>query len=195
MPGIVMLVGKDPVSNIIYHALAQTFPIDVVIREEKPPISGFLRRRLKKLGFSKVAGQLLFAAGIVPVVTYSCTIDVASVNSDVTITELRRLSPRVVIVNGTRIIQERVLNSVDAIFLNTHAGITPMYRGVHGGYWALASRDPMNCGVTVHRVDKGIDTGSIVAQATITPTPEDTFATYPFLQIASAIPLLKKAVT
>lgn len=216
MPGIVMLVGKDPVSNIIYHALAQTFPIDVVIREEKPPISGFLRRRLKKLGFSKVAGQLLFAAGIVPVVTYrsrrrlqqitslnlldtseiptSCTIDVASVNSDVTITELRRLSPRVVIVNGTRIIQERVLNSVDAIFLNTHAGITPMYRGVHGGYWALASRDPMNCGVTVHRVDKGIDTGSIVAQATITPTPEDTFATYPFLQIASAIPLLKKAV-
>src|ERR1035438_1817514 len=127
-----MLVGKDPVSNIIYHALAQTFPIDVVIREEKPPISGFLRRRLKRLGFNKVAGQLLFAAGIVPVVTYSsrrrlqqiislnrlntseiptsCTIDVASVNADVTIAELRRLSPRVVIVNGTRIIQESVLN-------------------------------------------------------------------------------------
>jgi methionyl-tRNA formyltransferase len=216
VPGIVMLVGKDPVSNIIYHALAQTFALDGVIREEKPPVSTFLRRRLRKLGFSKVAGQLLFAAGIVPIVTYcsrrrvqriislnrldtseiptSCTIDVPSVNSDVTITELRRLSPRVVIVNGTRIIQDRVLRSVDAIFLNTHAGITPMYRGVHGGYWALASHDPTNCGVTVHKVDKGIDTGSIVAQATITPTVEDTFATYPYLQIASAIPLLKKAV-
>ena len=48
-----------------------------------------------------------------------------------TIDELWRHSPRVVIVNGTRIIQERVLQSVDAIFLNTHAGITPMYRGVH----------------------------------------------------------------
>jgi methionyl-tRNA formyltransferase len=216
VPGIVMLVGKDPVSNIIYHALAQTFPIDAVIREEKASVSTFLRRRLKKLGFSKVAGQLLFAAGIVPVVTYSsrrrlqqiislnrldtseiptsCTIDVPSVNADVTISELRRLSPRVVIVNGTRIIQEKVLNSVDAIFLNTHAGITPLYRGVHGGYWALASRDPMNCGVTVHRVDEGIDTGSIIAQATIAPNPEDTFATYPFLQIASAIPILKQAV-
>jgi methionyl-tRNA formyltransferase len=125
----------------------------------------------------------------------SCTIDVASVNSDVTIDELWRYSPRVVIVNGTRIIQERVLQSVDAIFLNTHAGITPMYRGVHGGYWALASGDPVNCGVTVHKVDKGIDTGSIVAQATITPTTEDTFATYPFLQIATAIPILKQAVS
>ena len=217
MPGIVMLVGKDPVSNIIYHALAQSFPVDAVIREEKPPVSTFLRRRLKKLGFSKVAGQLFFAAGIVPVVTYSsrrrvqqiislnrldtseipgsCTIDVASVNSDVTIDELWRHSPRVVIINGTRIIQERVLQSVDAIFLNTHAGITPMYRGVHGGYWALASGDPVNCGVTVHKVDKGIDTGSIVAQATITPTTEDTFATYPFLQIATAIPILKQAVS
>jgi methionyl-tRNA formyltransferase len=212
-----MLVGKDPVSNIIYHALAQTFPIDAVIREEKAPVSTFLRRRLKKLGFSKVAGQLLFAAGVVPVVTYfsrrrvqqiitlnrlntseiptSCTIDVPSVNADVTVTELRRLSPRLVIVNGTRIIQERVFRSVDAIFLNTHAGITPLYRGVHGGYWALASRDPSNCGVTVHKVDKGIDTGSIIAQATTTPTAEDTFATYPFLQIASAIPILKQAVS
>ena len=217
MPGIVMLVGKDPVSNIIYHALAQSFPVDAVIREEKPPVSTLLRRRLRKLGFSKVAGQLLFAAGIVPVVTYrsrrrvqqiisqnrletseiptSCTIEVPSVNSDITISKLQRLSPRVVIVNGTRIIQERVLQSVDAIFLNTHAGITPLYRGVHGGYWALASRDASNCGVTIHKVDKGIDTGSIITQATITPTPEDTFATYPFLQIASAIPILKQAVS
>jgi methionyl-tRNA formyltransferase len=216
VPGIVMLVGKDPVSNIIYHALAETFPVDAVIREEKPPVSTFLRRRLKRLGFSKVIGQVLFAAGIVPVVTYSsrrrlrqiissnrldpseiptsCVIEVPSVNSDVAITELRRLSPGVVVVNGTRIIDEKVLNSVDAIFLNTHAGITPMYRGVHGGYWALASEDPGNCGVTVHKVDKGIDTGSIVAQATITPASEDTFATYPFLQTASAIPLLKQAV-
>ncbi len=161
-------------------------------------------------------GQLLFVAGVLPFVTYrsrrrlqeiissnhldiseiprNCVIDVPSVNSDAAIYELQRLSPRVVVVNGTRIIQAKVLQSVNAIFLNTHAGITPMYRGVHGGYWALASGDPFNCGVTVHKVDTGIDTGAIIAQASIKPSAEDTFATYPLLQIASAIPLLKQAV-
>src|SRR5207245_4090291 len=141
-------------------------------------------RRLKRLGVGKVVGQLLFAAGVLPFVSYRsrrrlqeitssngldiseiphpCLIDVPSINSDVAIRELQRLSPRVVVVNGTRIIQAKVLQSVNAIFLNTHAGITPMYRGVHGGYWALASGDPANCGVTVHKVDSGIDTGAII---------------------------------
>ena len=216
MSGIVMLVGKDPVSNIMYHALAQSFPIDAVIREQKPSLSTFLKRRISKLGMSKVAGQLLFRIGILPIVSYrsrariqqiisshglnpsdippSCVIEVSSVNSDATINELQRLSPTVVVVNGTRIIQEKVLQSVNAVFLNTHAGITPMYRGVHGGYWALASNDPENCGVTIHKVDRGIDTGSIVAQISITPTQADTCVTYPLLQTASAIPLLKQAV-
>ena len=152
----------------------------------------FLKRRIKKLGFSTVFGQLLFSAAIVPVVSRQSrrriqqiissnklntseipsdkVTEVPSVNSDLTIAELKRLSPAVVVVNGTRIIQEKVLGCVDAVFLNTHAGITPMYRGVHGGYWALASGDASNCGVTIHKVDKGIDTGSIVAQATISPS-------------------------
>lgn len=212
-----MLVGKHPVSNIIYHALANAFPVDAVIREQKASTLILLRRRLRKLGISKVAGQVLFAAGIVPILSCSsrrrvqqiissnrldtseiptsCSIDVPSVNSEAAISELQRLSPRVVVVNGTRILDEKVLNAVGAVFLNAHAGITPMYRGVHGGYWALASGDPGNCGVTVHKVDKGIDTGSIIAQALITPTTKDTFATYPFLQTASAIPLLIEAVS
>ncbi len=216
MPGIVMLVGKDPISNIMYHALSQSFTIDAVIREEKPAMAGFLKRRIKKLGFTPVFGQVLFSAAIVPVVSRQSrrrseqiissneldtseipshkVTDVPSVNSDVVISELKRLSPTVVVVNGTRIIQEEVLGCVDAVFLNTHAGITPMYRGVHGGYWALACGDAGNCGVTVHKVDKGIDTGSIVALATISPTAKDTFSTYPLLQTACAMPLLERAV-
>ena len=211
-----MLVGKDPVSNIVYHALSQNLTIDAVIREAKPALAGFLKRRIKKLGLGTVFGQLLFSAVLVPLVSRqsrrrireiissntldtseippSKVVEAPSVNSDLTISELTRRSPAVVVVNGTRIIQEKVLGCVDAVFLNTHAGITPMYRGVHGGYWALASGDAANCGVTVHKVDKGIDTGSIVAQTTITPTARDTFSTYPFLQVAAAIPLLQQAV-
>jgi hypothetical protein len=42
--------------------------------------------------------------------------------------------------------------------------------------------------------DEGIDTGPILGQATIRPTPADNFVTYPFLQLASGMPLLLGAV-
>jgi methionyl-tRNA formyltransferase len=75
-----------------------------------------------------------------------------------------------------------------------HVGITPKYRGVHGGYWSLVNNDENNFGVTIHYVDTGIDTGSIIYQATAARAPRDNFVTYPLLQLAAGIPLLKKAL-
>src|SRR5690606_31292352 len=118
----------------------------------------------------------------------------ASINDPSTRAILRDVSPDVVVVNGTRIIAQSVLDAVDAPFLNTHAGITPAYRGVHGGYWALAEGQPELCGVTVHRVDRGIDTGDVIAQAIVHPTRADNFQTYPLLQLKAALPLLQDAV-
>ena len=89
---------------------------------------------------------------------------------------------------------EGTLRCIPAIFINMHAGITPLYRGVHGGYWALAREDPCNCGVSVHLVDEGIDTGSVLGQSLIEPTDADNFVTYGFLQLGAGIPLLMNAV-
>jgi methionyl-tRNA formyltransferase len=119
---------------------------------------------------------------------------VPSVNATETIAAIRALSPKVVVVNGTRIIARTVLEAVPAVFLNIHAGITPKYRGTHGAYWALLNGDPDHCGVTVHIVDPGIDTGPVVAQAVIAPTIKDSFTTYPHLQLAAALPLLVSSV-
>src|SRR5467141_2542307 len=202
-----MLVRKGPSTNIFYHAVAESFSIDAVIFEPGASTRMLLARRMKKLGLWTVAGQVLFMTGVLPLVRYSSRrrarqiiaehrlntaeipqerlIHTPSLNSDATIAILRRLAPQVVVVNGTGIIQERVLNSISVPFINTHVGITPLYRGVHGGYWAMACGDQQNCGVTVHQVDKGIDTGAILGQAAITPTVEDSFSTYPLLQFAA----------
>jgi methionyl-tRNA formyltransferase len=120
--------------------------------------------------------------------------NVLSANDARTIVLLNELQPDVVVVNGTRIISGEVLNCVAVPFINTHMGITPKYRGVHGGYWALASGDRDNCGVTVHLVDQGIDTGDVLYQGLIATTNDDTFNTYPVHQIAAAIPLMIKAL-
>jgi folate-dependent phosphoribosylglycinamide formyltransferase PurN len=104
------------------------------------------------------------------------------------------LNPDVLIVNGTRIISKQTLESVSAPFINIHTGITPAFRGVHGGYWAVASNNRSLFGTTVHYVDPGVDTGGIIEQVFTEPAKKDNFYTYPYLQYAIVLPALKKVI-
>ncbi len=115
---------------------------------------------------------------------------VESVNDPHTLALLREAEPDLVIVHGTRIIAERVLREIAAPVVNVHAGITPHYRGVHGGYWAFVDGRPELAGTTVHLVDAGIDTGGILGQATFARAHDDTIATYPYLHLACGLPVL-----
>lgn len=211
-----LLIDGSDLSRIIYHALSDEFKVEMVVREAKAPLFAFLARRLKKLGWWTLFGQVIFVGCVVPLLSREASrrrsdilreyelndspipagsvIDVSSINDVRTADLLLSLSTGVTVVNGTRILKEQLLDTIGGVFLNTHVGITPLYRGVHGGYWALASGDAEHFGTTIHKIDKGIDTGEIVAQATIRPSEEDNFSTYPLLQIAIAIPLLKQAI-
>lgn len=42
-----------------------------------------------------------------------------------------------------------------------HPGICPEYRNAHGCFWALANRDLSRVGMTLLRIDRGVDTGPI----------------------------------
>ena len=107
---------------------------------------------------------------------------------------LRDLAPAVVVVQGTRIISPAALAAVRCPFVNTHGGVTPRYRGVHGGYWALTEGRPDLVGTTVHLVDPGIDTGTVLARTHFTPGPQDSIATYFYLHLASGLPALAEQV-
>jgi hypothetical protein len=48
-----------------------------------------------------------------------------------------------------------------------HPGICPEYRNAHGCFWALAERDLGRVGMTLLRIDRGIDTGPVLLQATV----------------------------
>jgi methionyl-tRNA formyltransferase len=211
---IVLLTCEGDSGRIAARYLASCFDSLTMIVEQPVSRATLLRRRVKRLGLLRVCGQLTFMAfqrvqqkvsqqRIAEIVRIAGLdqnvldrteiIRVPSVNSPETIDHLRRLQPRVILVVGTRIISAEVLRSVDAPFINYHAGITPKYRGVHGGYWAAANGDHANFGVTVHLVDEGIDTGAVLHQARITPSVADNYSTYPYLQIAAVLPLLERA--
>ena len=213
---IVLLGREDRATAILYNSLRAEFSLAGVIVEEGESGLKFLKRRVKRLGLRKALGQVAFRLIVVPWLKATSRrrveeiiqqfglnsspmpaaelVRVRSVNSDEAIRSLQELRPDVVVVSGTRIIAARVLNCVPAKFINMHAGITPLYRGVHGGYWALVEHNIAECGVTVHEVDTGVDTGRILGQTRIVPEAADNFVTYGLLQQAAGLPLLKSAI-
>jgi len=210
----VLLAGPGDPTNIVYGYLARRFPDVVVVMEQPVPRVTLARRRARRLGWPRVLGQIAFVTVALPVlrrmarrrtqeILSEAHLDVApladvrrvtSVNDQDAVALLRDLAPTVVVVNGTRIITDTVLTSVGCPFINIHAGITPRYRGVHGGYWALAEGRRDLAGTTVHRVDAGIDTGGVLARASFTPTRADSIATYPYRHLADGLPLLAEQV-
>lgn len=50
--------------------------------------------------------------------------------------------------------------------VNVHSSLLPRHRGIHPVSWALVE-DAAETGVTVHRVDAGVDTGDVLAQRAI----------------------------
>jgi methionyl-tRNA formyltransferase len=64
-----------------------------------------------------------------------------------------------------KILKRPLLDAPRLGFLNTHPSLLPHSRGKHYNFWALVEQAPF--GVTIHRVDDGVDTGDIVAQSPI----------------------------
>jgi len=211
---VVLLTSEGESGRIAAHYLAARFPALTVIVETPISRSLLLRRRIKRLGLVRVGGQLAFMlfqrvqqklarsriAEIIRGANFDARwpaggqiIRVSSVNSAECMRHLQQLQPRAILVMGTRLIAGEMLRSVDAPFINYHAGVTPKYRGVHGGYWAKAQGDDDNFGVTIHLVDEGIDTGSVLHQARPATSVKDNYSSYPYLQLAAALPLLERS--
>ena len=212
---LVLLGAPCPATNVLYHALADAFGDVTVVLEPRVSRRRIVTRRAKKLGLRTVAGQLLFSAVTVPVLQRIAArriaavieendldvspidqpvVHIPSVNSSEARAALVLLEPAVVVVSGTRVISSKTLEAVGAPFVNLHAGVAPQYRGVHGGYWALAEGRPELVGSTVHIIDAGIDTGPVLAQPTFDVTSSDSFVTYPYLHLAAGVRPLLDAV-
>ena len=209
---IVFLASDCESSRWVFNALIKDFDIEMAIIEQPVSKKDLIKGRLKRIGFIKVAGQIFFSAFMVPFLKMTAktrrislisqyqlvdtsfikskTQRVASVNEEACKILLQKINPDIVIVNGTRIISKRILQCCQAAFINMHVGITPKYRGSHGGYWALYNNDPENFGTTIHFVDSGIDTGAVIKQVFIKPTKADNFVTYPILQVSIGIDAL-----
>lgn len=212
---IVVITEGGPHIWAIVNALADRFgPIDVIL-ETPESKRRLLMRRARRQGWGSAAGQLgtmlltrlgkRFFTGHAqkmireenlrtePAPHQSIT-HVPSANSRACLEAIAKIGPGVVLLAGCRLLSKDVLSEIPCPVLNYHAGITPKYRGMNGGYWAMASNDPENFGTTVHLVDPGVDTGAVLRQMRGSPQPGDTISSYALRQVAFSRAICVEAV-
>jgi methionyl-tRNA formyltransferase len=75
--------------------------------------------------------------------------------------------------NSTLIIPPEVLGAFEGRSLNFHPGLLPEYAGLHTHQWAIRNAE-QEFGVTIHRLERRVDAGAIVAQVRFPIRPQDT---------------------
>ena len=93
------------------------------------------------------------------------------------ISELRGLKPDlIVVVAYGQLLPQAILDLPRHGCLNVHTSLLPKFRGAAPIQWAIASGET-ETGVTVMKMDAGLDTGPIVSQRRTPILPEDDSAT------------------
>ena len=73
--------------------------------------------------------------------------------------------------NFPKILKKNIIN-LKGRFINLHLSYLPYNRGKNPNVWSIVENTP--AGVTLHEIDKGIDTGKIIFRKKIVPEAIDT---------------------
>lgn len=93
-----------------------------------------------------------------------------TINDPTEIQQMASLASEIVLVFGTGLLREPLIEALHQPIINLHLGLSPYYRGSGTNFWPLVNREPEYVGATLHYLDVGIDTGPIIAH--VRPTLE-----------------------
>ena len=155
----------------------------VVIREPKRRLRQRIRREIRRVGLLRFADVLAFRlyyackdarkdraweaarlAGVrsrFPESPAAPVIVVESPNSPDAERFIAAARPDLVIARCKTLLKESVFSIPPLGTFVMHPGICPEYRNAHGCFWALAAGDDDNVGMTLLKIDRGVDTGPV----------------------------------
>jgi methionyl-tRNA formyltransferase len=162
----IVFMGTAGLSCPSLAALAKTpgfLVAGVVTQPDKP------KGRDLKLQFSPVKEQALTLG--LPIV------QPARARDETFIAALEGFSPDlIVVVAYGQILPQRILDLPRHGCINVHTSLLPKYRGAAPIQWAILNGD-RRTGVTIMKMDAGLDTGDILSQEEVEILPEDTSET------------------
>ncbi len=156
---------------------------------EEPPFAR-LRRRVQNEGMGWIAARLraapssnsaaLAPLAMIPDVLTFCrshgvaVVETGPLEGDDAVTAIKDLVPDLGIHAGAGLLRRPLIDCFRLGILNAHMGLLPAFRGVNVAEWAALEGAPVGC--TVHLIDSGVDTGSILARREVDIAGCDTIA-------------------
>lgn len=155
----------------------------IVLSENKQRMTRRVRREIKRVGamrFLDVMGfrlhYRLFAASAdraweretlarlgerFPAIGNAPVLHTHSPNSAEAEAFVRAHAPDIIIARCKTLIKEAVFSLPRTGTFVMHPGVCPEYRNAHGCFWALANDDAERVGMTLLKIDRGVDTGPV----------------------------------
>jgi hypothetical protein len=195
-PRVVLLTKPYPLATALERRIAATGCLAGVVHEQ--PRSGWraatreAQRLIKRLGVLRTADVLayqlyqrvararelnrrmaaLLAAQPAPPARDVPRAVFPTLNSPEAHAAIRALAPDLLIVHGTGILKPDTFG-LAPLAVNLHCGVLPEYRGHDSTFWALHRGDFDRVGASLHVIDAGVDTGSLIAVARVPCGPAD----------------------
>ncbi len=189
---VAYLCTQDISNQIFLQTLEKyNLEIQVFIENNKKYRKTILNKKFQKLN---LLGKLLFPIDVLCLLIYRKRInfflkkklnfisqgfnqykifETQDINSKELYEKICKFNPDLVLVRGTTIIKEPLINYRSKYFLNIHGGIVPNYRNVHGQFWSYYFKDYKNMGSSILHITKGIDNGNIASMFNLNDVPKD----------------------
>lgn len=198
---IVLCIGEDPTSTYVYqairnlgvtHVIKEDGPVEVrpdsmkewmrqsYVRLMSPFMRRFSRQRVREL-------KTRYPLNDSPIPSHH-VLRVTSLNDARTMMWLDRLQPQLVILHETGPVEMSRLRRLDCPILTVSPS---MATGQLEAYWAFRAK-PDVCEV---RIEQWGDRGwTVLDRSVLYVGGTDNFATYPYLQLVTALPLLRRQI-
>lgn len=181
---ILLWIGNEPNQIALAHKIHLQFGVSAVVTEtRRSRIKLSFRKVLFKVAEKILLGEideawknmLQYYKIKYPSHFSFPSLDVENINSDKTILFTKEFKPDIIVVSGTRLVKEDIINSFNELkIINLHTGLSPYIKGgPNCTNWCIATGQDHLIGNTVMWIDKGIDSGDIIASEFTSWTPND----------------------
>lgn len=150
----------------------------------------WIKAIINKITFNTVFKNPNFSEYNIPIVSSN------DINDSKILFAIQKIVPDIIILAQSGIIKEKILNYAERFnipIVNAHPGKTPEFRGTDVIRWTLLEKKQI--GVTLHKIDKGVDTGPVYFFSPVPIKKNDTINKIQKRVIDHSIELLVKVAS